>query len=78
MTNSRFSHANGTNKAHGSSLETDLVVECAQPDRDAVSSVIKEWLVPLLVREFLAEQQPIRCPSSTLTEKPTFRPLGEV
>jgi hypothetical protein len=27
-----------------------------QPDPDAVRSVIREWLVPLLVREFLVEQ----------------------
>jgi len=38
--------------------ETNLVVECRQPpEHEAVCSVIREWLVPPLVKEFRAEEQ---------------------
>jgi hypothetical protein len=57
-------------------LETELVMECSQPDPDAVCSVIREWLVPLLVREFLAEREALRAPISQLTDQPTIEPLG--
>jgi hypothetical protein len=57
-------------------LETELVMKCGQPDPDAVRSVIREWIVPLLVRDFLAEQEALRGPISQLTQKPTTEPIG--
>ena len=37
----------------------DPILQLAQGncDREALNSLVSEWLVPLLVREFLAEQQ---------------------
>ncbi len=37
----------------------DPILRLAQgnSDREALNSLVSEWLVPLLVREFLAEQQ---------------------
>jgi hypothetical protein len=57
--------------------ETVLVVACGQPEHEAVRSVIGEWLVPLLVKEFLAEQHVIYGPVSRLEQEPTFKPVGE-
>jgi hypothetical protein len=33
-----------------------LVIEANVPDPEAVSSAIREWIVPVLVREYLAER----------------------
>jgi hypothetical protein len=38
--------------------EPELVVGTCQPDPESVRALIREWLVPLLVKEFLAEQKP--------------------
>jgi hypothetical protein len=57
--------------------QTSLVVASVQPDHEAVRSVIREWLVPLLVKEFLAEQQAVCDSVSQLKQESTFKPLGE-
>src|ERR1700692_4952553 len=46
-------------------------------DLDALSSVISQWLVPLLVRDFLAEQRltasKIEVPSSNSFSRPLYQ-----
>jgi len=37
--------------------EPELLIERGQPDPDTVRPAIREWLVPLLVKQFLAEQK---------------------
>jgi hypothetical protein len=34
--------------------ETPVIIAPGDPDQEALRSVIREWLVPLLVRQFLA------------------------
>lgn len=36
--------------------ETRIVIEANTPDPTALSLAIREWIVPVLVREFLAER----------------------
>jgi len=36
--------------------DTPLIIGSGEPNQEALISVIREWLVPLLVREFLAER----------------------
>jgi len=40
----------------GSRRDTQLVVEAGTPDQTAVSEAIREWIAPVLVREYLAER----------------------
>jgi hypothetical protein len=53
----------------------NLRVANGKRDLDALSSAISQWLVPLLVKAFMAEQRPaarkIKVPSSS----PSSRPL---
>ncbi len=37
-------------------METRLAVPAGEPNLEALGSVTREWLVPLLVEEFLREQ----------------------
>jgi hypothetical protein len=54
-----------------------LVVEGGQIDPESVRSVIREWFVPLLVREFMAEQQAIQAKTTVSPRKPSFKALSE-
>lgn len=62
-------------RASGVRHKRDPIMVLAQgnSDREALNSLVSEWLVPLLVREFLADQQtkitvksnePTSCPVS--------------
>jgi hypothetical protein len=64
-------------RAEGRWGETDLIVKDGASDRTALSDLAREWLVPLLVREFLSEQPPVPCPFRPLRQKPTSRLLGK-
>jgi hypothetical protein len=56
---------------------TDLIVKGGASDRNSLSSLAREWLVPLLIREFLAEQQSVPCPFRPLEQKPTSGSIGK-
>jgi hypothetical protein len=64
-------------KASARQLETELVVKGGQTDPESVRSVIREWFVPLLVREFMAEQQAIQAKTTVTSRKPSFTALSE-
>ncbi|HLH35290.1 MAG TPA: hypothetical protein VKX41_11485 [Alloacidobacterium sp.] len=36
--------------------EVQLILSPGMPDQDGLRSVVREWLVPLLVRQYLAER----------------------
>jgi hypothetical protein len=59
----------------GRCLETDLFIEGGEPDQEAIRSAIREWLVPLLVKEFLSEQETARTPIPVLEQEPTIEPV---
>jgi hypothetical protein len=55
--------------------EATVVIAPAARDISSTESVLREWVVPLLVRDFLAEH---RCLAETEANcaKRTFRPVG--
>ena len=51
-------------------LETRLGLPVGEPDLDALRSLTRDWLVPLVVEKFLREQGiELRAPSNTNPEK---------
>jgi len=57
--------------------EPELVVEPCQPDPETVRALIREWLVPLLVKEFLAEQKAFPGGTLQIQEDDLLNPLAE-
>ncbi len=57
--------------------QTAVLVGSGEPDIGLISSVIREWIVPALVREFLAEHPIPASPSKVISEKRTTKPLGK-
>jgi hypothetical protein len=57
--------------------QSDLVVEPGQPDSESVRSLIREWLVPLLVTEFLAEQKALQGGAPQIDENELLNPLAK-
>jgi hypothetical protein len=50
--------------------EPRLVIEAGAPDRSSVSEAIREWIVPVLVRKFIAEQSVLgKSPSMVISRK---------
>jgi hypothetical protein len=54
-----------------------LRVACGKRDLDALASAISQWLVPLLVKEFLAEQRPAARGIEVPSCNPSFKPLNQ-
>jgi hypothetical protein len=52
-----------------------LLVASSKRDLDALSSAISQWLVPLLVKEFLAEQRPAAREIDVRSSHPSSKPL---
>jgi len=57
--------------------QTGAVLGCGKPDRALLSSAIREWIVPLLVRDFLAEHRIAVHATEANSNKPTSGVLGE-
>ena len=57
--------------------QTAILVESGERDIGLISSAIREWIVPVLVREFLAEHPISASPSKVISEKRTTKPLGK-
>jgi hypothetical protein len=54
-----------------------LRVASSKRDLDALSSAISQWLVPLLVKEFLAEQRPAASKIVMTLSNPSSKPLNQ-
>jgi len=62
----------------GSRREPRLVIEAGAPDPAALSAAIREWIVPLLVREYLAERAAkVACVTTMNVQKIDTGSLGK-
>ena len=52
---------------------TQLIIPAGQPDTELLSVLVRDWVVPMLVRRFLAEYPPS---DTVITQKPTTEALG--
>jgi hypothetical protein len=61
-----------------SRVENRIIIEANKPDQAAISSVIREWIVPLLVKQFL-EERSAKSPSTAAAnrQKLDTGPLGK-
>jgi hypothetical protein len=59
-----------------SRTESRIIIEVNKPDPEAISSVIREWIVPLLVKQFL-EERSARGISAVNLQKPDTAPLDK-
>jgi hypothetical protein len=57
--------------------QTAVLVGSGERDMGLIYSAIREWIVPALVREFLAEHPIPTSPSTVISEKRTTKPLGK-
>jgi hypothetical protein len=57
--------------------QTVILVESGKRDIGLISSAIREWIVPVLVREFLAEHPLSASPTQVISAKRTTKPLGK-
>lgn len=48
---------------------TRLVIEAGTPDPTALSSAIREWIVPMLIREHLAERAAAKASLTTVNAR---------
>lgn len=57
--------------------DTPVVICPGNPDHEALRSVIREWLVPALVKQFLAEQKSGGTKNTVINQKRTSEFHGE-
>jgi hypothetical protein len=57
--------------------QTAVLVGSGEREMGLISSAIREWIVPVLVGEFLAEHPILTSPSKVISEKRTTKPLGK-
>jgi len=57
--------------------ETRLVIEAGRTESAAVTQAVREWIVPALVREYLAERASASASSKTVMQKLDTEPLGK-
>jgi hypothetical protein len=57
--------------------ETRIVIETRAPDHAALSSAIREWIVPVLVRRYLTERVGQGSLPATCADKLYTEPFGE-
>lgn len=60
-----------------SRTETWIAMGTHPPDHAEISSAIREWIVPLLVRQFLRERSPAKTSTSAVNRKLDTTPLGK-
>jgi hypothetical protein len=53
-----------------------LEIGSGKPDLEALSALVREWIVPLLVKEFLSERMTDGSSSEASEQKRTKEPLG--
>jgi hypothetical protein len=63
-----------SSRSAGRKQPTQLTIPPGQPDTEKISVLVREWLVPMLVRKFLSDHPPT---STTIAQKPTFQALGK-
>ncbi len=54
-----------------------VIAPNAERDMASVKSAIKGWIVPLLVREFLAEQRSLSTETEVSKDEATTKPMGK-
>jgi hypothetical protein len=54
-----------------------IAIGTHHPDRAEISSAIREWIVPLLVRQLLQERSPAKTSTSAVNRKLDTTPLGK-
>jgi hypothetical protein len=58
----------------GRKQPTQLTIPLGQPSTEKISVLVREWLVPMLVRKFIAEHPPA---GTAIARNPTFQALGK-
>lgn len=53
---------------------TQLKIAPGQPDTQKINALVREWLVPMLVKKFLSERPPT---GTAVAQNPTFEALGK-
>jgi hypothetical protein len=61
-------------RSAGRKQPTQLAIPLGQPSTEKISVLVREWLVPMLVRKFIAEHPPA---GTTIARNPTFQALGK-
>ena len=59
-----------------SGMPTEVQIVTGQRDNESLSAVMREWLVPMLVKEFLAEKRTKLAKTPANAKKRTTGPLG--
>jgi hypothetical protein len=57
--------------------DTWIAIRTHHPDHAEISSAIREWIVPLLVRQFLQERSPVKTSTSAANRKLDTTPIGK-
>ena len=57
--------------------ELSVVIPPSGRDAPSIDSAVKEWIVPLLVKEFLREQEARSAETEVKPDDPTTEPLGK-
>ncbi|MGC1784735.1 MAG: hypothetical protein WA708_19620 [Acidobacteriaceae bacterium] len=63
----------------GSGSANLVVVRVGNGERDMelISSAMRDWIIPALVREFLAEHPILTSPNKVISDKRTSKPRGK-
>jgi hypothetical protein len=66
----------GAGRKSSSRRSVSLEIGSGEPDLETVSALVREWIVPLLVKEFLSERMTDGSSSEASEQKRTNEPLG--